>query len=699
MAHKTLKPKDLRRKDAQKLDELEDMLNSGDEEAIEAGYEQIVAFTSRNPRLIDGWYIAQQYASHYYDPYLAWEASSHLYMLAPDDEMNVFNIAAAAVQLQVVYTAQHYLEQYVEQYPQGQYADSARELQPTINEMVEQNYVAHPEMRAVGLEAKLLYEEAIVHLRQDKPLEARVAIRKALKLMPDVSIPHEILALTYSVTGSLERALNLSQRALADFPDSIILKSYVVTHLIRLGRQDEAQSHLADLEEIAPGTPATGWMSAIEALAMAGRYEALITLHNQISTREDVKVTSLPPVTLNHIAAAYVICDDVDTGRAIWESLIEDNTDYALLTENIVNLEMPVSQRNGPAHFETWHLFAADWNEKIAAKFERLSSQRDILHRHVYKIIDSTPGIVGSSMLLLKTGTIEGRDLALDIARHYPLPDLLDFAQGERGTDYHRWRAAYYAVQHGLHDPTQPFPLYVNGEAHTLHFPAIDITYDSSKPHGNKAVQRIIEKAYDLLQTKEADDAHEALALLEEGLEQAPNYAILHQYKWTCYKILGEDDKARAATLLLAEQHPDYFFSRTQMAEDAIVKENLDEAREWLAPLLDKQQLHVSEFRALANTQILLAQAEDNTVNARHWVNLWQESEPGEVPLQYRLIGLDLDADNPLITLRALSSYMSLEERESFAELLNEMTPQGARSGQGLIDDLQDDFDDIWDVT
>jgi tetratricopeptide (TPR) repeat protein len=107
------------------------------------------------------------------------------------------------------------------------------------------------------------------------------------------------------------------------------------------------------------------------------------------------------------------------------------------------------------------------------------------------------------------------------------------------------------------------------------------------------------------------DDLPRALELMEDLLSRYPDYpriltaaAMLRQ---------GNDQPCECWAPLArraAEIDPDYFFSRTGMARLLAAENKIEEARESLRPLLEREEMHRSEWRSLIGAQIAIAQAE-----------------------------------------------------------------------------------------
>ena len=60
---------------------------------------------------------------------------------------------------------------------------------------------------------------------------------------------------------------------------------------------------------------------------------------------------------------------------------------------------------------------------------------------------------------------------------------------------------------------------------------------------------------------------------------------------------------------------------------------DFDEADRWLAPLRKRPGLHITEFRALVKSYILLHAIRCNFDSALDWVRIWKRIEPNQADL------------------------------------------------------------------
>ena len=63
-------------------------------------------------------------------------------------------------------------------------------------------------------------------------------------------------------------------------------------------------------------------------------------------------------------------------------------------------------------------------------------------------------------------------------------------------------------------------------------------------------------------------------------------------------------------------------------ARKMVAEKRIEEAKDFVDPLLRRSTLHFSEFRALAEVEMEIALADNQTDAARSWLKMWEQIEP-----------------------------------------------------------------------
>jgi tetratricopeptide (TPR) repeat protein len=141
----------------------------------------------------------------------------------------------------------------------------------------------------------------------------------------------------------------------------------------------------------------------------------------------------------------------------------------------------------------------------------------------------------------------------------------------------------------------------------------------------SRRVERLVERAVELLWEGEGEEAErllrEALVWEPEAVELLQNLAMAHQ----------QQGRLREAMERVEEIHrrwPEYLFARVVLARRNIREGKLEEARELLAPLLERRRLHPAELVALCGAQLELLWAEGDEEGAWVWLHLFASHLP-----------------------------------------------------------------------
>jgi hypothetical protein len=245
--------------------------------------------------------------------------------------------------------------------------------------------------------------------------------------------------------------------------------------------------------------------------------------------------------------------------------------------------------------------------------------------RELKRLMDKLPGLEQIVAILLEHGDPQGRAMALHIASEAGLPALREFVLGRWGTDSQRMDASQTATELGLVPRGQSVMMYSKGEPRELLLFSYEITDETEPGKIPKPAQRLLEQTHAALSNGEAK---KALQMAEQGLSLVPDNPTFLNYLGSAYEMLGEREEADAVVRHTAALHPDYTFARTAMSKLCVQENNLDEADEWLSPLMQKSKFHFSEFRAFCDAQINLLVARGERESAESWVRIWSQVDP-----------------------------------------------------------------------
>ena len=132
-------------------------------------------------------------------------------------------------------------------------------------------------------------------------------------------------------------------------------------------------------------------------------------------------------------------------------------------------------------------------------------------------------------------------------------------------------------------------------------------------------------KGYEALQRKDFKTAENAFRL---AMQHEPDAPDLLNNLGIALERQGRQEESEALLLEVQQRFPNYFFSCLAAANVAKRDGDLKKAREILTRLAQRQKLHISEFRALANAEVDLAIKQGTPQAAECWLEMWERVEP-----------------------------------------------------------------------
>jgi len=624
--HSRRQPRPLKPKDARKLDAIEALMAAGH---WDEAHEELEAFTARNPKVVEGWIVTMDLAVETENAFLVWNASRHLMSLEPHAETHTYNAAMAAAQLGIPFAALVYINTYLERWPDGLYRQDAREFQEATAPLCDELLQQFPIAQGTDLEALRLFEEGQILVSYGRYKEGRQLSELAAQQLPDFPPPRNNLALSYTVEGRLDRALSLSQKVMKDYPDNIHARANTAQLLARLGRAGEAQPILDSLRDETPDAPDL-WRKIMETFVHTGDDQAVIEIFER-ARKALGRQRDLEPMALHLAAVAYARSGEAGKAQKLWKSAIKEDPALDLARDNHFDSRLSPGQQNGAWYLPFHHWLPKVWIERLLRAFQQAARRgEDDIRRSMERVFQAFPGLEVGLGLQLKQGDPTGIETALHVTEYVPIPGLVEFALGQRGSDEHRMKAANLAVKHGLLDGGKSVTLYVAGESRQLLLLGFEIHDDYQPPDDlpDEALECLVAASNALYD----DEPELALKWVEQGLALAPDHATLLNEKVVALVDLGRREEADALTRRNAKLHPDYLFARCAMARLYAREGKLDEAQEWLDTLMGRTRLSVSEFAAFALAQIGLLMMRGEVEAAMSWVDMLEGVDPDLVP-------------------------------------------------------------------
>jgi tetratricopeptide (TPR) repeat protein len=221
----------------------------------------------------------------------------------------------------------------------------------------------------------------------------------------------------------------------------------------------------------------------------------------------------------------------------------------------------------------------------------------------------------------LDRGDPTATELALRQAIRTQRSELRDFAFSQRGCDRLRIQAAYAACDARL-IPPEPVRMWVDGRWSEMLVLAFTANWEVGEKLPGKA-KKLGDQGLSALQ---AGQFGRAESLLLKALDLAPDSPGLANNLASVYSQTDREDRALELVEKIHQRHPDYVFAITALARVCIFDRDFDAARALLRPALERRSVHVSEFAAICQCQLLLAKYEKSK-SGKLWEDLWWQME------------------------------------------------------------------------
>lgn len=573
-----------------------------------------------------------------------WGVTEKLTRLEPAEPTHWANLARTSLVNNLPFSALHYADHFLASWPDHEFADEVRETQTVAQTISAEILTSDSTTPGASAEDLMLFEQAQMAFNRGDVKRGEQIAREAIQRLPHAVAPLNNLALAYMLQGNLEEAANTAQQVLEREPDNIHALSNLAQSLFRMGRQDEAQAIAQELH-IRPDIDNVHYAKVFEAFATLGDDAAVIETYETFEQFDDALELRMPIV--HHLAAvSYARQGNIKRARTLWKRAQKIEPHFAPAHANLDDLTKPVEERSGAWPFTLHHWIPQAWAEALGHAGKKGTRSANAFERAIERILREISYLESVIPILLERGDPAGRQMALMIAQTAELPILRDFALSQNGTDQQRMEAAQHATELGFLPRGKPVPLTIKGKQTELLLLAYEI-YEKPQPSDIPAkAQRLLEEAHDALVEGHAETAE---ALAREALEIAPDNPTLLNFLAGSLTLQHRNEEAAAVVQHTVDVHPDYLFGRTAMAQLCIADDRVQEARDWLEPLLQRPRFHVSEFKAVCMAHVELLIAEKAFEGAQSWLSFMEQVDPDDpnlFRLRLRLMGTRFTGKN-----------------------------------------------------
>jgi tetratricopeptide (TPR) repeat protein len=609
------------------LEEAEDLIEDGD---LPEARDVLEALARQRPRDPDVLTLLVNVNFDLHDLQGYQTAAERLLRVTPNDAELTLGLAGAYLSNLYPALALRTFRRALERWPDHERAAEIRaqiaDLEAMMPGFLEELGVPGDE----GFDLAVHHEEVRALLEQGSYPEARRAAEQLLRRWPDFAPALNNLSQIHAQEGHVDLAIATARRVLDSQPDNVQALSNLTRILLLSGRLDEARAMAERLKAVDSDRADVGLKKA-EALSYLGDDQGVLDAFAADQRMlADGGFEDLADPTLFHLAAvAHLRLGHETDARLLWERALRKAPGFTLAENNLDELHDPVGERHAPWPFPFGNWLSrqtiGDLTAAVATGAER--GDEEVINRGLRRFLRQHPEFTALVPLLLDRGDPEGREFALRVAALLRTPELLaalrDFALGQRGPDAMRQEAAQVAREAGLM-PAGSTRFWSQGEWRDV----IALSFEIHEEPLHRHPPQVEEWHGEALEALNAGDGKRGEQLLRQALEVQPDDPSLLNNLASAYELQGRSDEAQAIVRRLFDAHPDYFFARIGIVRQAARERQIERAKALLQPLVEQERYHISEFRALCQTQAELHLAEGNRDAARSWIDLWASVDP-----------------------------------------------------------------------
>lgn len=531
------------------------------------------------------------------------------------------------------------LESFLRRWPTHERAAEARQ---TLNKLYtalnsELNELNLPPDEAIELAVQ--HETVRLFLEHGNYHQGKQVAEKLLRQRPDFVPVINNLSQFHAIQGEAGRAIDLCRQALQIEPENIYALSNLA-RLLFLNAQPEEAAAVAEQLKASQAPAADLWSKKAEALSFLGDDEGIFQLYQRAKAAGALKLPETNALFLHLVAVASWRLGKEKEARRMWKEALKLEPGFSLAQDQLDDLAQTPSQRNGPWAFPLPNWVADSTLRALAKAVSAAARRKDdvAIQTTARKFLDQHPELVFLAPHLLQRSNSAACDFVLSLGGMAETPELMaalkEFALGQRGSDEQRLKASRLASEVGLF-PSGTVHMWMNGEWHDLLLLNFEIGDEPSSPYEDSQVQLLSENAYYALQDGEGERAQE---LLEQAIALEPDSPSLWNNLAMALEMQGQSEKAQAMLREIHARFPDYFFGIAGIARLAVKEGDYVKARALLNSLMQRKQIHYSEYDTLCMAQIELCLAEKNKDAARTWFEMWERPDPENPKLEmYRL--------------------------------------------------------------
>lgn len=486
-----------------------------------------------------------------------------------------------------------------------------------------------------GYEFACQHEELRFFMEMGNYTRCRTLAKKLLQQRPSSVPVLNNLSLVEWLEGNLPQAIETSLKVLEIEPWNVHALSNLTRFLYYRGERKESMEYAQQLKD-SDAEATDRWVKKAEALSFIGDDDGVLELLDQ--ARRTGKLDELNELVWHWCAVAEYRKGNITGARKHWQKCLKLAPYFSLASGNLSELKKPQHERICPQAFslETW--IPRKTLESLTSTTKRAARKKDdgVFRARLAGYFEQNPELISFVPEALANGDEQCREFALKLADMSAHPVILDslkkFSLGQEGPDTYRLEASQILSKHGIFKTGNTIELSLEGERRPIMMLGFQITYDALKQSKLKpAAQHLMGQAIYALRDK---DGVKAEIHLRKALEIQKNEPSLLNNLALAMSLQGKLDDASAIAREISDRFPDYFFGQAISVRNAIKENELEKAKAILNKMMQKEELHVTEFGALCACQIDLMIVDDKPEGAVAWFEIWEKGFPDDPALE-----------------------------------------------------------------
>ena len=486
-----------------------------------------------------------------------------------------------------------------------------------------------------GYEFACQHEELRLMMEAGNYSRCRQLAKKLLQQKPAFVPILNNLSQVEWLEGNLVQAVETSRKVLGIEPQNVHALSNLTRFLFMQGQLDESNQAAKQLKE-SDAPAADHWVKKVEALSFIGDDDGVLVLLDQAKNARETD--QLNEMIWHWCAVAEYRKGNMPKARSYWKKCTELAPYFELGEKNLGELKKPLHERICPQSFSLEQWIPRKTLESLTSATQRAAHKKndDAFRTGVVEYFDHHPEFIQFVPAALTSGDEMSREFVLQIADMSAHPAILNslkvFSLGQEGPDSLRLDASQILSKHGIFKSGEMVDLWLEGEWKPIMMMGFQISYDSpERPTLKPAAQHLMEKAIYALREKKGAEAE---THLRKALEIQKDEPGLLNNLAVALSMQGKNNEAEAIADEIPTRFPDYFFGQVIAVRKAIQAGELEKAKPFLDKMMQKQEMHVTEFGAMCACQIDYMIEDDKPDGALSWFEMWQEGYPDDPALK-----------------------------------------------------------------